>query len=347
MYPQVRIDLNKIAHNTKVLVSVCDNLNIEVVGVVKACPGSIEVARAMMKGGVSIIGDSRLENLERLSTLNAPLMMLRQPMSWEVPQAVEITDFCLVSELKTIEEISEAAGALGKNYRLIIMVETGDLREGVLPEDLFDFAKAAMGFPWIKLEGIGSNVACLQGVPPTPAMLDLLVKLASDLRQRLKIELPVISGGNSSAWKLLEAGSIPQGVNQFRLGEAILLGQETINLDPIPGTYQDAFILEAEIIEVKDKPKSRFITSTSKRAILALGVQDICRGELKPLDNKVQVLRRSSDHLVVDVTDSNIVYKVGDFMSFIPSYEAMVAAMTSPFVKKKFFEKPEAANQEP
>jgi predicted amino acid racemase len=156
------------------------------------------------------------------------------------------------------------------------------------------------------------------------------------LREHLGIELPVISGGNSSIWKLIETGKVPSGINQVRLGEAILLGQETIHLDPIPGTFQDAVVLTAEIIEIKEKPVSQHPHGVRKRAILAIGLQDMCRGALLPLDKKAQLLRRSSDHLVVDLTESKHSYKVGDAMAFIPGYEAMLTAMTSSFVVKEY-----------
>ncbi|MEW5706364.1 MAG: alanine racemase [Actinomycetota bacterium] len=350
MLPAIKINLSKIEHNTKAIVSTFNALGIQVVGVVKACLGNLDVARSMVAGGVSLIADSRLQNLERLSALNVPLMMLRQPMVEEVLRVVELTEMCLVSELKGIKMLSNAAGSVGKKYRVIVMVETGDLREGVLPLELLGFMKEASKVPWIELAGIGANVACLQGVPPTSSMLELLVDLAKKLRRRLGIDLPIISGGNSSVWKLVEASAIPPEINQLRLGEAILLGQETINLDPIPGTFQDAFVIEAEVIEAREKPlpkntiallkisddkhRKRNSIKLRKRVILALGIQDIGRGELKPLDKGLQILRRSSDHLVVDITSSHLNYKVGDKISFIPTYEALLAAMTSPFVKK-------------
>lgn len=346
-FPKIKLDLGKIEHNASKLASICRTQGIKIAGVVKACLDNVEVAEAMIAGGAGFIADSRLQNIERLNSLGVPLMMLRQPMINEIGRVIELTDLCLVSEISTIRAMSEVAKSLRKEYKVIVMVETGDLREGVLPHDLFAFIKEASGLPWIKVEGIGTNVACLQGVPPTPATLELLAESARNLRQGLGIELPIVSGGNSSAWKLIEAGVVPPEINQFRFGEAILLGQETINLDPIPGTFQDAITLEAEVIEVKEKPLTIGIKDlkgtgadaherTRKRAILALGVQDICRGELKPLNQGVKLLRRSSDHLVVDVTDSESSYKVGDTMTFIPSYEAMVAAITSPFVEKAF-----------
>ncbi|HZD60726.1 MAG TPA: alanine racemase, partial [Anaerolineae bacterium] len=234
MLPFIKVDLKKIEDNTRIIASAFGSRGIEMVGVTKACLGSPAVAQAMIRGGAALIADSRLLNIERIAGLGVPLMMLRQPMHHEILQVVELTDICLVSEFSAVKLLSEAAEALHKRYKVIVMVETGDLREGVLPGDLFAFVKEAIGLPWIDVEGIGTNVACLQGVPPTPAMLERLVESASRLRKDLGIEIPVISGGNSSAWKLIESGLVPPEVNQFRLGEAILLGQETINFNPIP-----------------------------------------------------------------------------------------------------------------
>ena len=336
--PRIVIDLAKIEQNTRVLMSTLGGFGIELAGVVKAVLGSPEVARAMINGGATIIGDSRLANLRRLAGVGAPLMMLRQPMRSEVEEVVSITDVSLVSELRAMEWVAHAARAQGKRYKVIIMVETGDLREGVLPEELERFVGEAQRHGSIEIAGIGTNVACLQGVPPTPAMLERLVAGAESLRAGRHLALPVISGGNSSVWKLLEAGLVPPQVNQVRLGEAILLGQETVDYDPISGLFQDAITIEAEFIEVRDKPIEPAAGggSGAKRGILALGSQDICQGRLKALDAGIRVSRRSSDHLVVDTSASDRTYETGDTAIFIPGYEALLAAMTAPFVEKSF-----------
>jgi predicted amino acid racemase len=375
-YPVLTVDLEKINANTRAIVRVCNKANIETVGVVKACLGSLAVAKAMVAGGAAIIGDSRLANLKQLRALEVPLMMLRQPMLSEIKEAVLVADYFLVSEMEAVKRLALEAKSAGKiaakKPKVILMVELGDLREGVLPADVDGFAESIVELDGIDLVGLGANVACLQGVPPTPEMLDRLVFLAERLRERLGIEIPVVSGGNSSAWKLLAKGSLPAGINQLRFGEGILLGQETIDMDHIDDTFQDAITLSAEIIEIKDKPVdsvscsgarvaggpvdkvSRFgvqndnavdgrqlntvqtTTQMRKRAILALGSQDISNGKLRPTDIGIEILRRSSDHLVVGIDNADKTYAVGDCIDFIPSYEALLAAMTSPFVGKRF-----------
>jgi len=60
---------------------VCREHGIEVTGVTKGVCGHPEVAKAMLRGGVSSIGDSRLKNIDRLrqAGVEARLMLIRVP----------------------------------------------------------------------------------------------------------------------------------------------------------------------------------------------------------------------------------------------------------------------------
>ena len=64
--PRLIIDVDKIEHNARTIVALCNQHGIEVTGVTKVTCGHPEVARAMLRGGVSSIADSRLENIQRL-----------------------------------------------------------------------------------------------------------------------------------------------------------------------------------------------------------------------------------------------------------------------------------------
>ena len=46
--------------------------------------------------------------------------------------------------------------------------------------------------------------------------------------------------------------------------------------------------------------------------------------------------RQSSDHMILDVTKSEIPYKVGDIVSFKLGYGGMLACATSPYVEKGY-----------
>jgi len=71
------IDLEAIEHNARAVVSALSDQDISIVGVTKVACGDPHVARAMLAGGVSALGESRLENMQRLrdAGIEAPLWL--------------------------------------------------------------------------------------------------------------------------------------------------------------------------------------------------------------------------------------------------------------------------------
>jgi ornithine racemase len=327
-YPRIVINLSKIEHNARVAVDAGAHHGVSIIGVTKACLGSPEVARAMLAGGVSGLGDSRLENLNRLRAagIAAPLTMLRLPMLSEADDTVRAADTSLNSDLTTIRSLGRAAAAARKRHRVILMVDTGDRREGVDPESAGVLALAAGRIGGIELAGVGTNVACLAGCSPTAANLALLIAAARIASQAAGRTLPVISGGNSSAWDLMISGKLPKEVNELRLGEAILLARETSGGHMIPEMAPDAFAIQAEIIES--------LPARSGHHIAALGLQDVAIDDLTPVDENWAVVKGSSDHLVL--TKRGAPAAIGDYVSFRPGYTSLLRSMTSQFVTKQY-----------
>ena len=79
--PYLVIDLDKIEHNTRTIVELCNKNGINVAGVTKVTCGHPQVAQAMLRGGVTAIADSRLENIQRLirAGIETKLMLRRLP----------------------------------------------------------------------------------------------------------------------------------------------------------------------------------------------------------------------------------------------------------------------------
>lgn len=349
-YPKVEIDLNKLRHNVRVLVDLCKKYNIDVAGVTKVFCGNPEIARAYVDGGVKYIADSRIENLIKLKEINLPKMLIRIPMISEVDKIVEYADISLNSEIETIKAISKEAVKRGKTHNIILMVDLGDLREGYFEEEeLFDVVKQVLEMEGIKLVGIGTNLTCYGGVIPDEKNLGRLVQIGDKIKEKFKIDLEIISGGNSSSLHLLLKGKKVDGINMLRLGESLVLGRETAYGDKIENTYDDCFELIAEIVEIKEKPSvpigeigidafgnvPTFIDrGIRKRMICAIGKQDLDIDGIIPQDEKIIILGASSDHLILDGTDSNIDYKIGDKVRFKLTYSGILKTMTSEYVKK-------------
>ncbi|HYI62281.1 MAG TPA: alanine/ornithine racemase family PLP-dependent enzyme [Acidimicrobiales bacterium] len=367
--PRLDIDLGKVHHNARTLVEALGARGISVTGVTKAALGSPEIARTLLRAGVRALGDSRVENLEglRRAGVTAPLVLVRSPMPSQVDRVVRAADVSLNTERAVVRALSGAAQAAGREHGIVLMVELGDLREGLLPTELEAAAREVLQLPHLVLRGIGTNLACQSGVVPDPANMGELSALARAVEAACGVTLDVVSGGNSAnlGWAL--SGADPGRVDDLRLGEAILLGREPLHRRPLDGLHADAFTLVAEVIEAKVKPsqprgeraqaafgpvpahpgtgsadgdsgagrsdgtgpEGRDGDEVGPRVIVALGHQDTDPAGLLPPPG-VTVLGASSDHLVLDPGRHTLA--VGDEVPFQVGYGALVRAMTSPFV---------------
>ena len=73
-----------------------------------------------------------------------------------------------------------------------------------------------------------------------------------------------------------------------------------------------------------------------KRAICALGRQDCDTETMWPVDSGVEIIGASSDHLMLDITDSDMDYQVGDLVEFRLGYFSLMRAYTSDYVEKNY-----------
>jgi predicted amino acid racemase len=351
MYPRLMIDLKKIEHNTRIISNLASKQNIQITGVTKCCCGALRVAEAMLKGGAISIADSRIENLKQLkeSGIKTELMLLRTPMLSESKEVVKYSDISLNSDITVLKQLSNVAKKIGNVHKVIIMVEMGDLREGVPQEQLDPVLVKASKLKGLEIYGLGMNLACYGGIVPTEEKLIEFSEFVDKMEQKLEFPLKLISGGNSANIPLLLNSQKITKVNNLRIGEGILLGLETVNRTPIPNTYQDAFILEAEIIELNEKPSipDGEISQNAfgetpvfedkgiiKRGILAVGRQDVIIEGLKPFDDKISILGSSSDHIIFQTKLDSI--KVGDIIKFHMDYGGLLHLCTSQYVKKEF-----------
>jgi predicted amino acid racemase len=351
-HPQVTIDVDKIEHNARAVVELCREHGIAVVGVTKCTCGHPEVAKAMLRGGVSMIGESQLDNIRRLRNagIQAPLMLLRLPSPAEADDVMALADVSLHSELSVLAALSQSARRRSRVHDVIIMVDLGDLREGLWPRDVIPFTREALNFPGIRVAGLGTNLACFGGVVPGEENMHQLIELADETERTFGLRLRWISGANSSGLNVIASGRMPARVNQARIGEAILLGRETTRRRPWPGTFQDAFALHAEILELKRKP-SKPIGERSEdafghliafenhgdieRALVNIGREEVSVEGITPRDPRLRVLGASSSYLVVDLTHAAGQFRVGDVLTFSLNYGALLTAMTSEYVKKR------------
>lgn len=346
--PRLEIDLVKIHHNARTLVGLLGDRGVSVTGVTKATLGSPEIAAALLGAGVTALGDSRIENIEamRRSGIMAPMTLLRSPMLSQADRVVTHADISFNTELDVIGRLSSAAEKAGRTHGIVLMIELGDLREGIMPDDLEDTVRETLRFPNIALKGIGTNLACRSGVSPDARNMAELSALAGSIETTFDITLDIVSGGNSGNLPWVLSGADTRRINDLRLGESILLGREPLHRQPIDGLHTDAFTLIAEVIESKVKPSQPWgdVAQTAfgdrppatdrghiSQTILAVGRQDTDPDGLQPPPG-IEILGASSDHLIVDAGQSP--FSIGTEIGFQLNYGALLRAMTSPYVAK-------------
>ncbi len=346
--PRLEIDLDKIFHNARTLVQRLAQHGIAVTGVTKAALGSPDIANILLRAGVKSLGDSRIENIEsmRRRQVCGEMILIRAPMISQAARVVASADISFNTELQTIGQLSVEACKAGHDHRVLLMVELGDLREGIMPDDLVQVARDTQALPNIVLEGIGTNLACRSGVSPDAANMATLTALANLVETATGCSLKRVSGGNSANLTWAFGDATVGRVNDLRLGEAIVLGRETLGRRPIDGLHTDAITLFAEVIESKTKPsapwgdiaQSAFGTSNTATArgpvaqsILAIGRQDVDHEGLEATDG-IRICGASSDHLIVETANDGL--PIGSEVAFQVNYSALLRAMTSPFVNK-------------
>ena len=347
MYPCLTIDLNKLAHNVRHMKELCGSYGIEILGVTKVFRGEKKIAAVMAVNGLKMLGDSRIANIRKYQDLPVEKWLIRMPMISEADETVRFCDVSLNSEPAALQALDAAAQAQGKVHKVVIMVDLGDLREGCFDEDdlarCADYAAQADG---LELYGLGTNLTCFSFVQPDTEKLTRLAGLA----EKYNVST-FVSGGNSATIQLMLQGGIPAGINSLRLGESVLFGRERAGYTYLDDTYNDAFCIEAEVIECKQKPSMPIGTigknsygerpsftdrGVRTRAICAMGRQDVDEETMWPADEGVQILGASSDHFIVDVTDAKRTYAVGDCIRFRLGYFSAMRAFTSEYVEKRY-----------
>jgi len=352
--PRIEVDLSKIRHNTQKIVGRLGPRGIGITGVTKAVCGHPAIAQAMLDGGASGLADARLSNVQRLRAagMTGPITLIRTPMLSQADQVVQACEASYNTEILVILALAAAAIRNGSVHGIILMVEMGDRRDGIFPENLADIARLVLQIPGVALKGIGANFACLNGGVPTKSQMDAMSALANEIEGVCGPFLKIVSGGSSANLPWALGDHATSRVNDLRLGEAILLGVEPVSGDQIGGMHIDAFTLVAEVIETDAKPppfpialinptterlRIELTRDASMRMILAMGHQDTnILGLTMPVGSTL--IGATSDHLVIESPRS--LPAVGSEVRFQLNYNALMHAMSAPDIEVKLLGDP-------
>lgn len=348
MYPCVKVNIDGLNDNIRQIKELCNNQNIKLSFAVKCLSGNTNIISKLDFANLDSISDSRIDNLKEFQSLDIEKWLIRIPSFSEIEGAVRYADVSVNSSVETILLLNEEAKRQNKVHKVILMYELGDLREGVDYNKLASIVEQIKDLSNVVIYGIGANLTCYGGIAPSIENTNELYEVKEKLEKTYDIKLEVVTGANSSAYKLLKNGDLKDKMNYVRFGEAILLGMLPGYYEEIPNLHKNNFIIEAEITELEEKPsvpRGEVLRNSfgeipvfddkgiRLRAIINLGKQDTALN-LKPLDKNIKILDGSSDYIILDLTDCEKKYKLGDKIEFIPDYEALLKVMTSKYVEK-------------
>jgi predicted amino acid racemase len=366
---RITLNIEAIKHNLAMVNGWVRGHGARMTVVTKALCGNEQALNALHRLGVESMGDSRLANLEAIARAvpGVETWYLRPPHRSAISEIVGLSDVSLNTELAVIKELNEEAARKDRLHHVIIMVELGDLREGILPGALIKLYREVFDLPNIEVLGIGANLGCLTGCVPNIDQLMQLVLYRELLQLKFDRKLPLISAGSSAVLPLLLDGRLPKTVNHFRVGETILLGTDLVNGGTIEGLRDDGARLEAEVIEIQEKsliPLGETVEMTpfapveeeesfapgqrGYRALVAVGQLDTDIGGLTPVDPNRKIAGASSDITVVNLGEDPGGLKVGDTIDFRMGYSGFVRLMANKYTDKEVLPlPPEAENVDP
>jgi len=351
----IELHTKKLEHNFNFLNKLFSASNIQWGIVTKLLCGNSDFIREIARLGCRQMMDSRVSNLQTIKKINPEIetIYIKPPAKRALKSIVKYADISFNTELATIKLLSEEAGRQNKIHKVIIMIEMGDLREGVMGDDLMDFYGKIFNLPNIKVVGIGANLNCLNGIMPSEDKLIQLSLYSQLIQTRFNKTIPLVSGGSSVTVPLIFKHLVPKGVNHFRIGETLFFGKDLFSDKLVPGMQRDVFMVFAEIIELNEKPlvpSGEIGTNvageikvfdegdygkTTYRAILDIGLLDIDIKNLEPLDKGVAFQGASSDMIVLDLGVRKPKYKVGDLVAFRVNYMGTLSILNSDYISKK------------
>lgn len=351
----ITLDAPKLKSNFDFLNRFFEEHGIDWSVVTKILCGNKEYLTALLNMGISQYSDSRISNLKAIKAINKNVqtIYIKPPAKGVIKEVIKYADISMNTDFRTIEMLSKEAQKQNVTHKIIIMIDLGELREGVMREDFVDFYERVFRMKNIEIIGLGTNLSCLYGILPNNDKLIQLSLYKQLVEAKFNVKIPFISGGSSVTIPLVEQNLIPKGINHFRVGETLFMGTDVYNNQQFENMENNIFKLYAEIIELYEKPvvpsgelgtnlegdsmkfDEKDYGRTTIRAIIDIGLLDIDMKHLDPTDTDIKYAGATSDMVVLDLGENPKGYKVGDQIEFTMDYMGIVRIMNSRYIEKR------------
>ena len=344
-HPRLAIDLDAVAANSRLLAARLRGAGFTLVGVTKCVDGEPRVGQALLETGCAGLADSRLPALARLAAAAlGPLTLIRAPQPDELEAVAQVADRVLLSDVGAARVLGEHAP--GAPVQILLTVDLGDRREGVLPDAAPAVAAELSGLPGVELAGVSVNFACLSGQLPSQELFRQAEDVLAGIADRCTAQ-PQLSLGGTCVLQHLD-GYHPRFRTEIRSGGGPIYGYDFVSGAGIAGLERTDPVLTAVVLECYRKPPAPYGATgcdafghvpevhlpdhDANYALLYLGRRDCEPGGLRPLLPGSYLAGATSDVSVL-ITPEPL--RPGDTVSFAVGYDALVRAVTSPFVAKE------------
>jgi len=351
----IELDKDKLKYNFNYLDQLFKSHDIQWGVVTKVLCGNEMFIKEILDLDISQFCDSRTSNLKVIKKLKPEIetVYIKPPSLRNIKNVIKYADISLNTEYSTIKGLSEEAKRQNCLHKIMIMIEMGDLREGVMRNEFINFYFKVFNLPHIEVVGIGMNLNCLNGVLPNNDKLIQLSLYKQLIQAKFHKNIPLVSGGTSVTIPLLLKGLLPGGVNHFRVGETLFFGNDLYNNTKLENMESNVMRMFAEIIELSEKPvlpegdmglnlsgnsveiNKEDYNKSSYRAILDLGLLDIEEKNLQPIDKEMVFVGASSDMIVFDIGENLRNYKIGDLIEFEINYLGLLSLLNSNYIEKR------------
>lgn len=351
----ITLDKSKLSENYAYLEKLFRENGIKWSVVTKLLCGNQDYLEFLLSLKPEQVCDSRASNLKMVKEINPEMetAYIKPPPSGSIRKIVRYADISYNTEFETIKLLAREAERQGKIHKIVIMIEMGELREGVMRDEFMDFFGKVFQLPNIEVIGIGTNLTCMYGVLPNSDKLIQLSLYAQLIEAKFNRKIPFVSGGSSVTIPLIHQNILPTGINHFRVGETLFLGTNVYDGSIYETMHSDVFKVYAQIIELTEKPmvpegelghnmegdtlefSDDDLGKTSYRAIMDIGLLDVDEDHFKPSDKSVEIVGASSDMVVLDLNDNPENYKVGDLIEFDVDYLGVLRVLSSKYIDKR------------
>lgn len=359
--PRIILNLDALRHNARQARRLTERWGLAALPVLKAVMSHPAAMAALTEaGGFERFGYAEAAELDTNRPAFTGRTLIQLTALSRVRQTAELFQRSFQAVPEVLAALNQAAGGLGRTHEVLLMVDLGDGREGVNPEDLSELLTYAQSLPHLRVVGFGATSTCLGHRLPDEGLADDLKTLRAVCADR-GLATPTVSLGGT-VWAAWVERAGPGAITELRLGDPFILGKDIYRQTDLPGGpfRRDVCRLEAEVLEIRTRrldpsqdgpdrhadglPQPPATSGRRRRALLDLGrfhsaadlLQDGGHGDfvLSGLNCCLPgafIAGISAGYLALDVTDCPTTdLRVGQNVCFQPSYWTLAAAFRYP-----------------